>query len=85
MKNHKKTFSLFIAALGLSATLLAGAAITWSAAEAKAPYGEAFDYTQSVSPIKYKTMQSPREALRLCGDPDKNGSAYFNAEPFSSG
>ena len=71
MKNHKKTFSLFIAALGLSATLLAGAAITWSAADAKAPYGEAFDYTQSVSPIKYKTMQSD------AADPTKKGLLLY--------
>ncbi len=83
MKNHKKAFSLLIAILGLSTTLLMGVAVTHSAADMKSPYGEAFDYTQSVSPIKYKTMQSdsadPTKKGLLLYAYDSGASAEFKA------
>ena len=81
MKKTKKAFSLCMAAFGVSAALFAGVAITWSAAEAKAPYGDAFDYTQSVAPIKYKTMQSdvsePTKKGLLLYAYDSGASATF--------
>lgn len=83
MKKTKKAFSLCMAAFGVSAALFAGVAITWSAAEAKAPYGDAFDYTQSVAPIKYKTMQSdvsePTKKGLLLYAYDSGASATFKA------
>ena len=81
MKNKKKTLTLLLASLGVCATLLTGIAIGQSFVEAKAPYGDAFDYTQSVAPVKYKTLQSdvsnPAKKGLLLYAYDSGASAEF--------
>ena len=83
MRNNKKTFSLLMATLGVSATMFAGVAIARSVADMKAPYGDAFDYTQSISPVKYKTLQSdaanPSKKGLLLYAYDSGASAEFKA------
>ena len=80
MKNKKKLLSCILATLGVSATLLAGAGVG-ILVEAKAPFGEAFDYTQSITPIKYKTLQSdpsePSKKGLLLYAYDSGASAQF--------
>lgn len=71
MKNRKKTLTLLLATLGACVTLAAGVAVGQSFAEAKAPYGDAFDYTQSIAPIRYKTLQSD------AANPSKKGLLLY--------
>lgn len=81
MKNKKKTFTLLLATLGVCATLATGVAVGKAFVEAKAPYGDAFDYTQSIAPIKYKTLQSdvsnPAKKGLLLYAYDSGASAEF--------
>ena len=80
MKNKKKILGCLLATLGMSTLLMTGVAIGM-VVEAKSPYGDAFDYTQSIAPVRYKTMQSdssnPSQKGLLLYAYDSGASAQF--------